>query len=228
MQLSVKDLLAVSGLPAEMQASVIDYFDKNPDAVTKVSTHLTSELATAQRALDDSKAKIDAEWETLSSIRGGDADAIAKSEQRIEDLASKNAVLEARLRKVAADAGVDPETVLKDLTVVPVKKVEPTVDTTMAFDPKKLLEQTGRQAWTAFEQAALVEDLAADHLELFGKPLKDRVGLLAAYREEVKRTGNANLSVRDVWEKTNNVPAKREELRAAEVTRGNTEAYERG
>jgi archaellum component FlaD/FlaE len=68
-----------------------------------------------------------------------------------------------------------------------------------------------------------MEDLADEHRTLFGKPMS-RVELVSALQEEVKRTGNGNIGLREVFEKKFNVAGKREEVREAEVQRRITDA----
>ena len=218
------------GLPADDQTGVLALFGKHPDVAAKIEARLNAvpaSVTTLQNELAAKKAQLDTEWETLASIRAGDSEAIGKAEQRIEKLASANAVLEARLRKTAGDAGIDPEPLLKDLTapvVVPEKKV----DSTMTFDRTAMLQETGAQAWTALTNAALLQDIAAEHQALFGKPLTNSAALLVELRTEVKKTGDPSITLKQVWEKTHNVEAKRKEILTADIEKQKTEAYERG
>jgi hypothetical protein len=61
---------------------------------------------------------------------------------------------------------------------------------------------------------ATMNDLNAEHFKLFGTPVPDMSGLLAAVDRERKMGHQTD--IRQVWEKAHNVSAKRAELTAAE------------
>lgn len=227
MSFNVKEFLTEIGLPEEDQVAALALFGKHPDAAQKIEAKFSSAMSAAEALrveVEANKARLDAEWETLAGIRSGDAEAVEKANKEIERLTTRAAALELRFRNTAASAGINADEALKDLGAAPV--VERKVDTTMTFDEAALLKKTGAQAWTAFTQSALVEDIAAEHQELFGKPLRNRVELLSKYHDEVKRTGNPNLTVRDIWEKENNVQAKRGEIAEAGIQARITAAVE--
>jgi hypothetical protein len=206
------------GLSDEDKTALFGLFEKNPAVAGKLESVFTREvdarLSPLQTQLETKQRDLDAQFETLASIRGNDGEAIAAAEKRIEKLASERAILENRFRSVATQNGLDADALLKDITteaahVVP--EVKP-----LAFDPAKLLADANRSALSAFENAALMEDLASEHMQLFGKPMS-RVELIGALKDTVKRTGNVNLGLRDVFETKFNVQAKRDELREVDV-----------
>ena len=209
------------GLADEDKTALLALFEKKPDVVGKVEsfldTQVQAKLTPLQTELATKQKDLDAQFETLASIRGGDEQAIAAAEKKIETLASQSAILQERLRRVATDAGLNAEDILKDLSLETKPVVKPTVETP-AFDSAKFLGEANRAALSAFENAALMEDLAQEHQTLFGKPMS-RVELIAALKDTVKRTGNPNIGLRDIFEQKFNVTAKREEIREADVQR---------
>jgi len=208
-------------LPDDIKTSLLGLFEKDPSVVTKLESVFTREvdsrLSPLQTALDAKQRDLDAQFETLASIRGRDSDDFDKLQKQVEKTVAERAVLETRLRKVAAENGIDPEPLLKDITTE-AARVETKVEST--FDRDKLFAEVDKRAnvmgLSAFENAALMEDLATEHQTLFGKPMS-RVELIATLKETVKRTGNTNLGLRDVFEQKYNVAARREEIREADV-----------
>ncbi len=221
MAFDVKNFAAELGLPDEGKAALFGLFEKHPAALGKLESVFTREidsrLTPLKTELETKQRDLDAQFETLASIRSTDSDAFDRLQKQMEKTASEKAVLETRFRKVATENGLDAEALLKDITseavVVPPKS---TVET--PIDVNKILGQANLAALNAFEQSALLEDLAAEHQNLFGKPMS-RAELIGALKETVKRTGNTNLGLRDVFEQKYNVAAKREELREADVQR---------
>ena len=123
-----KAFAAELGLPDEDRAALLGLFDKHPEVTGKLegllTAQVTARLAPLQTELETKQRDLDAQFETLSSIRGGDADAIAKAEARIEKLSSQTAVLQARIRSVAETNGLDAEALLKDIdTPAPAARV---------------------------------------------------------------------------------------------------------
>ena len=215
--LDYKKFAADLGLADDDKAALIGLFEKKPDLSGKLETMFTTQVdervAPLKADLEAKQRDLDAQFDTLASLRGNDEQAIGAAEKRIEELSAQSAVLQARLRRVATEAGMDAEAILKDVSgeVVPEKKVE-----TPAFDPATVIAQANRSALSAFENAALMEDLAAEHQTLFGKPMS-RVELIQTLKDTVKRTGNQNLGLREVFETKFDVAKKREELREVDV-----------
>ncbi len=179
-----------------------------------LAAQVDARLAPLQADLTTKTKELDAQFETLASIRGGDATAMAEAEKRAEKLAGERAILEARLRSVATQNGIDADELLKDLSSTPAP--EPKKVTPPDFDPSALSRSVNVMGLTAFENAALMEDLADEHQQLFGKPMS-RVELIAALKDEAKRTQNPNLGLRDVFNKKFNVEGRREEIRESDV-----------
>lgn len=217
MAFDVKKFAEEIGLAEEDRATLFGMFEKNPNILGKVETvfgrEVETRLSPLQQELVTKQRDLDAQFDTLASIRGNDGEAIAAAEQRIEKLASERAILETRLRSVAASNGLDAEALLKDISKEAV--VPPRVDSPV-FDEAKFMAAANRSSLSAFENSALMEDIAEQHRELFGKPMS-RVELIGALKETVKRTGNTNLGLKDVWEQKYNVSAKRDEIREADV-----------
>jgi hypothetical protein len=206
------------GMAAEDETAMDALFAKYPGAATKIESVLTAQvearLTPLKTEIETKQRDLDAQFETLAAIRTGDSDAVAAAEKRIELLSGQMATLQERVRGVARQAGIDPETVLKDLeTKAPVVVTPKTND----FDPSKISTAINLGALNALEQAAIIEDLRAEHASLFpGKPFNG-FELIQTLKDTVKRTGNTNLGLRDVFESKFNVSARRDELREQEV-----------
>ena len=203
------------GMADEDRTALDALFGKYPKAVTQLESYIGSELETRMKPLQEEfttkQRDLDAQFETLANVRGGDAQAIEAAEKKAEKLASDMAVLKSRMERMGTDAGIDVSPYLKDIVIgaPPVpdpKKVDPP-----AFDPAKFMNDANRIGLSAFENSALLEDLAAEHRHLFGKEMS-RVELIQTLKDTVKRTGNPNLGLRDVFEQKFDVAKRKAEL----------------
>lgn len=208
------------GMTGDDISALDGLFSKYPTAATKIdgflATQVEARIAPLRTQLEDKQRQVDAEFETLATVRAGDSDRFDAAQKRIEKLESESAVLRSRIQKVATDAGItDVDQYLKDLSPDPHKEPEKT-PTGDPMDSTKLMQAVGRQTWNAFEQSALLQDIADEHKELFGKPLS-RAELVTALQETARRTNNPNLTLHEVWESKFGVAARREELRETAV-----------
>lgn len=177
-----------------------------------------------QKKLADASAKLDAEaaeWASLSASEKSAAtelrDSLNKTEQRVLALTQ-------RVTKIATDAGLDPAKALEGIDQV-VEKKEPKVD---PIDTSKFVaaDQFNSMSEYMFNLSIELPMIAAEHLELTGKPLDTR-----ALRAEItKRAGTkgANLDPRAIWEETNQIPEKREAKTTAARTLELDQAEKRG
>ena len=210
------------GLSDDDKTALAGLFGKYGDLTTKVDSlfdrQIQSRLDPLKADLETKQRELDAQFDTLASIRQGDEQAIATAEKRIETLASQQAALQERLRRVATEAGIDADAVLKDLHLESVKPEAKAVVESPQIDTTKILGEANRLAFIALSSAVFVEDLADEYRTLFGKPMP-RGELISALQDKVKKTGNPNIGLRDVFDEKFNVSAKREEIREAEVQR---------
>jgi hypothetical protein len=216
---------------ADDDISALDaLFGKYPSAAMKIDSVLTSQVEARLKPLQDQittkQAELDEQFTALSSIRAGDGDAIAKAEERIEKLSAQMATLTERTRKVGREAGIDVEPLLADLTT-PAVRVETRPDLT-SFNRDEVFGHANKMAFSALENSALLEDLAAEHARLFPGQTFSRVELLADLKTSVQRTQNTNLTLKDVFDKKFNVEARREEMREAAVVAREKAAEDRG
>lgn len=216
------------GMSAEDQVALDALFGKYPDAPTKIesllSTQIETALAPAKADLAKKEADLNAQFETLSSLRGADSATLDAAKKRAEDAAVALTRAQERIKALATDYGLNPDDYLKDLGAPVVTK--PPVDTSMAssFDPKELLAQAGRNAWNALRESAHLSDIARKHERLYGKPLDNTVDLLDKLQEAVKRTGNPNLTLDEIWRREYKVDERENELREADVQKRIEEA----
>ena len=234
MALDIQKFLSEIGagvLSDDERAVAAGLFDKHPELGIRIETQITdgqTDLMKRANELQDKQARLELEWETLANIRSDDDDAIKAAEKRVEDLSIQQVQLQNRFRQVAKDAGVDADAVLKEIGVTadaakPASKVD---SPAVGFDPAAYDRQQGLKIWNAAKATLEVADLADEHLALFGKPLK-RAELLDKLSEEVKRTGNQALGVRDIWAKEYHVAAKLDEQNEARIQARIAEAVDK-
>lgn len=206
------------GMSEEDRTALDALFVKYPSAGTKIDGVLTAQvearLTPLQQAIEVKQRELDAQFDTLATVRTGDSETLDRLQHQFEKTTGERAVLEARFRKVAAESGLNADELLKDLT--PAEPAPKAAKTTETFGRDDIMALSNIAALSAFENAALLEDLAAEHQTLFGKPMS-RADLIQTLREDVKKTQNPNLGLRDVFERKFNVAAKREELNEAAV-----------
>jgi hypothetical protein len=222
------------GLDADGQAAMLGLFDKYPTAKEKFTSLITAQVESAMAPLraDLQKRATDVENEMamLESVRSADSATLDTAHKRVETAMTAVTTAQERIRRLATQAGVDPEEWLKDLSTTPSPPPEskkPVVDSPM-LDSTKLLQQSGLQAWNAFRSSVEMQDIINEHATLFGKPLNNALALVDKLQDRVKRTGNGNLTLRDIWHDEYKVPEKRQELQEAQVKKREDDAYERG
>ncbi len=208
------------GMSADDLAALDGLFSKYPTAGATIESELAAQvdarLTPLKAEIDSKQRDLDAQFETLASIRTGDADQVAAAEKRIETMSAEMATLRERAKSVARQAGLNPDDVLKDLTPTTTTVVTPKASD---FDPTKVSAAINMGALNALEQAALIEDLRAEHRDLFPNKPFNGLELIQTLKETVKRTGNTALGLRDVYEQKYNVAARRAELNESEVQR---------
>jgi hypothetical protein len=96
------------------------------------------------------------------------------------------------------------------------------------MDAQRILATAGLQAWNAALSAADMADIATEHAKIFGSPLPSQRALFDKLQDRVRRTGNGNITPRDIWQEEYKVADKQRELQEADIKRRETDAYERG
>lgn len=232
MPLDLKQFAADFGLSPEDQTTLYAIFDKNPQIGDKLTGLMTSQVQAAlqplQADLERKSKDLDDQFATLESVRGTDSATLDAANKRVEAAAQQVTLAQERIKRMATDFGVDPSPWLADLTPPEASKVQPPPKIDTPMDGSKILATAGVQAWNALRSSAELQDIAQEHATLFGKPLANSLTLLDQLQEKVKRTGNGNITLRDIWNEAYKVDDKRKELQEADVKRRETEAYERG
>jgi len=211
------------GMSAEDSAALMGIYGRYPEAPKRFDAVFESEVSARMTPLQADLTKkekdLDAQFETLSTVRGADSETIDKAHRDVEAARAALTVAQERIKRVATEAGLDPTPFLEGIAVTaPVTQpvVKTTVDSTM--DANAILRQAGMNAWNALTSAADLQDIAQEHHVLFGKPMTNSRQLLDKLADRVKRTGNQNLTLRDVWSEEFKVEDKRNEIREADVT----------
>lgn len=206
---------------ARLEAGFVSAQDRAAVAAARVEiTNTQTQLKTANDKLN---AEI-AEWASLTSSEK------EQSTQLRDSLHASQAevlALQQSLTTVAAQAGIDPKTVMPA-----VKKVEPPVEAKpAAVDMSKYvpIDTFGQVSRFSLEVAAAMPFIAQQHQELTGKALDTRT----IVAEITKRAGKNGAIVDPVaiWEEMHGIPAIREtkaaEARAAEIAAAEQRGEER-
>jgi phage terminase small subunit len=240
MALDVKQFAAELGLSPEDQATLFGLFDKNPGVGDKLTGLMTTQVEAALTPLKADLARkskdLDDQFATLDSVRGGDAATLEAANRRVEQAVAAVTTARERLRRMATDFGADPEAWSKDIEVPgagtpPHKPAVPAAGPAPVespMDAQRILATAGLQAWNALRSGAELNDIATEHAKIFGTPLPNQLGLLDRLQDRVKRTGNGNLTLREIWQEEYKVVDKQRELQEADIKRRETDAYERG
>jgi len=175
------------------------------------SKHM-NDLKKAQTDLASANERLTAEmadWATASASSRGITE---KQAQDLEKAQGTVARLQARVQKIAIDAGLDPAKALEGIDQVvtpPVDKNNPPIDASKFVSAEDHQTALGRIARMSLSIPAEIAAIQHEHHELTGEWLDPR----AIIKEiETRATTNGNrksLEVRDVWEELNGIPEKR-------------------
>jgi hypothetical protein len=168
--------------------------------VISANEKLTTEAATARGELEQFTTRYNNEF--VPAMRSTAQDALAKE--------GELAALRAKLSK-AKEYGI----ILEDEApaIAPTPTVPPRAPGSP--DPNSLTrEDLNRFSNAQSNTLITLQNLNAEHFELFGKPLGGTDELVAETNRQ-RLLGNQNYTIRNAWEAKNNVAAKRTEIQAA-------------
>lgn len=199
--LTVEDREILRGLYGKSQKLQGGYlrqadYDRGLNKAKEEASRANEEVARARSEVE-SEVRALAEWKTGQD---GNLQALqtraAKAEQ--DALTARQA-----LERAATDAGTDVSRYLEGASVV-TPKVE-----TPAFDASRFVDRDAlsKVVLGNLDVQAEMLDLAAEHQQLFGEPLRNARELVAGVMDEAKR-GNTNATIRDAWRKKFDVDAK--------------------
>lgn len=154
---------------------------------------------TAKEREADSFATRNGQWYEENNER------FQKTQKELERLRVQEATLTTKMKSVAERYGVPVEELEIPVSAAPVTPAA----AAPAFDATKFM---GRDEAMEFGRSlplvtAELNELAEEHRDLFGKPLRDQKGLI----NKALKTGK---SVRQTWEEENNVAERRTKLAA--------------
>jgi hypothetical protein len=130
--------------------------------------------------------------------------------QAAADAQAKAAAAEARLNALA-EAGVYKPTVVDPVVLDPKAKAGNDSNPDARY---VTAEQFGKAYEGVGDAIEMAQDIVADHQDLFGKRLQGGIGALRKKYKEAVTSRMFNGSLREFWEKDNNVDARRTELQA--------------
>ena len=185
----------------------------------KVRGAIDKDLAGAQSEISRqfdaaAKAKTDAEkknadyYKEVSDWKTQKDQEFQQKEAQFRKTFETNAQYKARLEGMVAAGTIDQEDVA-DLLTTPVVKVEPVVKQEPTVDPNKYISREAYQsdAATQMQLAAALQDLQAEHYELYGKPMAGATAMLNKALTE-------NRPLREVFDETYKISERRQELQA--------------
>src|SRR5262245_12940407 len=240
MAIDLKQFAADLGLNADDQTALYALFDKNPQVADRITGLMQTQIDTALEPLRTDLARkskdLDDQFATLESVRGSDSATLEAANRRGEQAGASVTLAKERLRRMATDFGADPDAWSKDIEVpmpgarptTPASPTAPTTPVETPMDPQRILATAGLQAWNALRSSAEIHDIAQEHARIFGQPLANSLSLLDKLQDRVRRTGNGNVTLRDIWQDEYKVADKIKEQQETDIKRRETEAYERG
>lgn len=197
----------------------------------------TQELADQRKQVEQDVNEILAERADLAKWKGTVDSQLQKAYSDLDSERTTAAQFRARMQTISDKTGIPLDDLMQGLPAAKAATSDAVVDATRtgsgnppnnggSLDPTKF---TTREDFNRVVQAnpllqAEMFDLASEHQELFGKPLKleytDQRGnrfvgmrALVAKASEYNRTNpNKTMSLRETWESEFKVPAKRDEL----------------
>jgi hypothetical protein len=183
-------------------------------------TRKTMEAAELRKQAEAERAAMEQEKAQLAQWRDGVQSQLDDAYKQYQESNISAATLKAKVQTIASRYGIDPKELMEG--EVPAD-VQPTKGTPVAsFDTSKFLTKddldkqfNGLKSMDALVQAQLY-DIAAEHQDVFGKPLRGA-------SELVKEALASGKPVRQLWEEKNNVQAKRDELREAQIRKDERE-----
>jgi len=183
-------------------------------------TKKTMEAADMRKQVEADRAQMEQEKQQLAQWRDGVQAQLDDAYKQYQESNISAATLKAKVQTIASRYGIDPKELMEG-DVPP--DVQPTKGTPVAnIDTSKFLTRedldkqfNGLKSMDALVQAQLY-DIAAEHQDVFGKPLRGASELV----KEALQTGKP---VRQLWEEKNNVQAKRSELLEAQIRKDERE-----
>lgn len=192
----------------------LEALEKNQLRLTDYSramTKLKADEAANAKKLEDAEADLENQRGTLTTWKTGAEGKLSATEKARDDAETKLFETQRRMRKLAEEAGIDPETLeLGDVTP-PRKKEEPPEP---VFDTKAIEELTNKTSASLIGNVrfnALMMKLNNEHRTLFGTDMPDPDVITDMVLEQMKK-GNQKVDVTAIWEEKYGVKAKRDAL----------------
>lgn len=191
----------------------------------------SSELQTKQTALDTANERLNAEMVEWAQTR--DAGGEITNKMRTDMAAAQGEVtrLTTIIKSKASELGLDPATL--GLAEPPVH-VDPPVRQTNDPDPRYVdRAQFGAAADLLLTLPAELQQIAQEHFALTGEHIDVRpmVAEFKARASATRQDPNKPVDIRQIWESTYQIPAKRDAaaatVRAAETAAAEQRGYER-
>lgn len=174
-------------------------YSKHMDALGKQKSELEGQIR-------EKVEKLEQYEQGLVSWKGDSEKVLAKNQADLQRLTEQLKKKDAAMLKIAEEYGVDTsQYVQPDGTPAPTVVPGVSPDVLSKYVDTETFQKAVRDAQSFPDVAAELMDLNAEHMEIFGKPLKGHRTLVAEAIKQKK-------SLRDVWFDQNKVEEKRAEL----------------
>lgn len=172
-------------------------------------------LATAREAHEAKMAELTEQLEAVGRLRNDSSAEVARAREESDKILAKAQKAEQALRRVAQDAGLDPDEYMKSIGAEPVAKPveEKKFDTSNLVDRKSF----GQGIRTSVMTTAQLMKVNNAHRKLFGEDLPDPDAMVDYVIEQGAK--GRDISIEQAWEERHKVSEKRSEVAAADVDR---------
>lgn len=187
-----------------------------------------NELTGAQGKLDEANTRLEAEIAEWATVQANGEQVTKKMREDLDAAQLNVTKLQQVVRRVATDAGVDPEKALEGVTVVVKPQNEPPAppDLTGYVKSGDLNTQLGSLASMALRLPGIFAKIGREHRALTGQDLDEQAIVAEIERRAGTKGNQKSLDPIAIWEEQHEIPAKRtaaakkqhdEEITAAEA-----------
>lgn len=194
----------VGELAPKLEAKA-DVLEKGQLRQADYSKHMNA-LKVEQDKLDKANENLNAEMVALATVQADGGKVTAKMREDLQKAEQDVLKLTHTVRKVATDAGLDPEEVLKGTAVV-VPVVAPVApDLTGYLKSEDFNKHAQQLANIALTLPAELMAIAQEHFDLTGQRLDTRTIVAEIQTRAGSRNNQKSLNPREIWEETHKIP----------------------
>jgi hypothetical protein len=230
----LKKMLADLGMTDEQSAPVLAALEPHKAQLLAEFDTLdtkTAEIATAQTELRSANERLNAEAAEWAKLRADGEPMTAQMRTDLADSQAEITRLTSHITSLAAQAGVDPKTILKAAKIVPntddLHKPQP-VDLSGYVKAEDVRTALAGVMDYAITLPAELQSIASEHQALTGQILDTRPLVAEIKARAADKANKKPVDVRTIWEEQYQIPAKRDAKTAAERATEIKAAEDRG